>query len=341
MVQHLRIKTKYLKNLNMDLYRTVWELTAQVPKGCVTTYGAIARALGDIRASRAVGQIEHVNPHPIVVPCHRVVYSDGGLGGFGAPEGITKKIKLLASEGVEVRAGKIVDFKNVLFETFDEPEPRPLDMLRTEQCEMAKEIDLTDKIPLKQVRTIAGVDVSYSHTKAFGAVVVMVYPSLEVLDERTEHCETKFPYIPTFLSYHELPIVIQLLKRLTIKPDVIIFDGNGVLHPLGLGLATHAGIILQRPTMGIAKKLLLGEVRQMQGVKHGEIREVLANEQLIGYGLKPKSAKKNLVYISPGNYLSFDSALQIGKRVCWHRVAKPLRCAHNLALSHRKISNRF
>jgi len=69
MINHFKIKTKYLKNLNMDLYKYTWKLTAQVPKGRVTTYGAIAKALGDIRAARAVGIMEHVNPTPIIVPC--------------------------------------------------------------------------------------------------------------------------------------------------------------------------------------------------------------------------------------------------------------------------------
>src|SRR5271169_1872753 len=86
--------------------KRVYELTSQIPKGRVSTYGAIARALNSSGGSRAVGQILKRNPTPIVVPCHRVVKSDGGIGGYGGAEGFPKKIKLLRSEGVEVN-GKV------------------------------------------------------------------------------------------------------------------------------------------------------------------------------------------------------------------------------------------
>lgn len=331
----LRIKSKHLKNLNLNIYQHVWDLTAQVPAGRVTTYGAIAKALGDIRASRAVGQIEHVNPHPIVVPCHRVVYSDGGLGGFGAPKGVIKKVQLLKDEGVKVKNGKIVDFKNILFEDFQITQRKPLERLREEQLALKKEIYLQDKIALESITTLAGVDASYSYDQAFGAVVVLDFHTLEVIETQTVQSKIQFPYIPTYLSYHELPITIRLLEKLKLAPDIILFDGNGVLHPLNMGLATHAGIIFDMPTIGIAKKLLRGTLTNI--IDTGKnLQRILDNEQLIGYGLKPISTKKNLVYVSPGNHLSFNSALGIARKLCLHRVPEPIRHAHNLALQTRR-----
>ena len=95
--------------------KRVYELTSQIPKGRVSTYGAIAGALSSWGGSRAVGQILKRNPTPIVVPCHRVVRSDGSVGGYGGAEGFAKKIKLLKSEGIEVREDVIPNLKEFLF----------------------------------------------------------------------------------------------------------------------------------------------------------------------------------------------------------------------------------
>ena len=333
---NLKINIKYLKNLKIDLYQQVWDLTAQVPPGRVTTYGAIARALGDIRASRAVGLIEHVNPYAPQVPCHRVVYSDGGLGGFGAPEGVSKKIELLESEGVRVKDGKIVKFNEILFEDFILPKKSPLERLRQEQWALRTKISLKDQKPSNQLHTIAGLDVSYSGEEAFGAVVVMDLDSLHVLETQTSSIRTRFPYIPTYLSYHELPIAIELLEKLTINPDILLFDGNGVLHPAGVGLASHAGVIFETPTMGIAKKLLCGELRSLKFDNEvEEVFEVILNDHRIGYGFKPKTAKNRLVYVSPGNNISFVTSLQLALKLCKTRIPEPIRIAHTLALASR------
>ncbi len=96
----------------------VYRLTAQIPRGKVSTYGAIAAALGS-RGARAVGQILKRNPTPITVPCHRVVKSDGSLGGYGGVMNSKDKIKLLRREGVPVTNGRIENFKNVLFSSFE------------------------------------------------------------------------------------------------------------------------------------------------------------------------------------------------------------------------------
>ncbi|MGI0081335.1 MAG: MGMT family protein [Nitrososphaerales archaeon] len=98
--------------------RKVYDATSMIPRGRVSTYGAIARAIEREGASRAVGGILRANPWPIKVPCHRVVHSDGTIGGYGGSEGTPRKIKLLAREGVRVRDGEIHDFKKILFDDF-------------------------------------------------------------------------------------------------------------------------------------------------------------------------------------------------------------------------------
>ncbi|MBO3841615.1 MAG: MGMT family protein [Candidatus Brockarchaeota archaeon] len=96
--------------------RLVYELLKQVPKGRVTTYGALARAVGHSGSARAIGALMRSNPYAPTVPCHRVVYSDGRLGGYGGMKGMGKKARMLAKEGVKVKKGRIVDFEKHYFE---------------------------------------------------------------------------------------------------------------------------------------------------------------------------------------------------------------------------------
>ena len=108
---------KSVKKLSV-MAEQAYSMTSRIPKGRVSTYGAIARAIGREGASRAVGGVLRSNPHPIVVPCHRVVHSDGRIGGYGGSSGSGRKIRLLASEGVKVRDGVVQDFQRVLFDDF-------------------------------------------------------------------------------------------------------------------------------------------------------------------------------------------------------------------------------
>ncbi len=96
--------------------KRVYEVTSQIPKGRVSTYGAIATAAGRPKAARAVGRLMHVNPNPVIVPCHRVVRSDGTVGGYG--RGQEAKVKMLASEGVSVVDSCIVGFEQKMFRNF-------------------------------------------------------------------------------------------------------------------------------------------------------------------------------------------------------------------------------
>ena len=96
----------------------VYSLAKQIPKGMVTSYGELAAAAGNPKASRAIGSIMHVNPYAPIVPCHRVVYKDGRVGGFGDKRGVIRKIELLAAEGVSVEGGRVKDFNEVYFKDF-------------------------------------------------------------------------------------------------------------------------------------------------------------------------------------------------------------------------------
>src|SRR5512136_2226474 len=124
---------------------------------------------------------------------------------------------------------------------------------------------LKDKIILKKgaskVRTIGGGDVAYSKNgnRLFCAIAVLSFPNLEVIDMATAHGKITFPYIPGLLSFREGPILIKTFQRLKIKPDAMIFDGQGIAHPRRMGLASHIGLWLDLPSIGCAKTPLLKE----------------------------------------------------------------------------------
>ena len=162
----------------MNLFEYTYDLVRQIPKGNISTYGAVARALGDIVASRAVGRMMNQNPDADDMPCFKIVHSDGKLGGFGL--GINDKIRRLKEDNISVKYGKIVDFKNVLFEDFKTN--YPLKKLRREQIELSKKVKVKDNFG--RIETIAGMDVVYPKNEfddACGACVILDYKTKQVI----------------------------------------------------------------------------------------------------------------------------------------------------------------
>jgi deoxyribonuclease V len=318
-----------------DLYQMVYDLTAQVPEGKVTTYGSIAKALGDIKASRAVGTMENLNPRPIIVPCHRVVYSDGGLSGFGAPGGSTTKIKFLEREGVSVRDGMITDFESRLFTGFEAPSPAPLAKLRKLQDEMSTRVILEDSFD-GEVDTVCGIDVAYRDRTAFGAASVLSLSSGKVKEEVVVECNVNFPYIPTYLAFRELTPIINALKALKADPDIVMLDGNGILHPRRFGVACHVGVALDKPVFGAAKKPLCGQYNADELCNVGDSTPMMLDDEHVGYALlsSPRSSKP--IFISPGHKISSDTSLRIAKDFVGHKMLKPIKAAHELATAKAK-----
>ncbi len=304
-----------------------YSLVKQIPKGRVSTYGELARALGDIRASRAVGKMLNQNPYAPIVPCHRVVMSDGSLGGFGG--GIKKKIRLLDKEGVKVQDYNIVDFDRVLFKDFKTK--YPLKKLRDEQMRLKKSIKLEDDF--SKIETVGGVDVAYDDM-GYGACALYDFKSMKNIGSLTNKTEVEIPYIPTYLAFRELPVIEGLIKKLKNKPTVLLLDGNGVLHPYGMGIASHVGVVLDIPTIGVAKKLLCGNLKK-EVKRVGDYSQVEYEGKVIGYALKSSSRSKKFIYVSPGHKVSFKTALKVSKRFCKHKIPEPIREAHALATRAR------
>lgn len=310
-----------------DFRENFYSLVQQIPDGNVTTYGALARALGDIRAARAVGKMLNENPRPIEVPCHRVVMSDGSLGGFGMGE--EKKIELLEKEGVKVREKEIVDFEDILFEDFESDEP--LNELRRYQLKAGDEVRVEDDH--SELKKIGGMDVSYSDKEGF--VSLSVWEGKEEVYLETKRYDVDFPYIPTYLSFKEMPLLIKMLKGLDSRPDVLLIDGNGIMHPYGIGLASHVGVKVDVPTIGVAKSKLLGD--QVNDVTHEEpVSKIHDENRLIGHAFLSSERAKKPIYVSPGHRVSHDTALEVVKMYCRYKVPEPIRMAHIAANRRRK-----
>ncbi len=133
--------------------------------------------------------------------------------------------------------------------------------LRELQKELAKKVKLKN-VDLRKIRYIGACDVAYKKGKAKGAIVIYDKIKKKIIYENVIEKEIDFPYVPTFLSFRELPVIEELFKKLEIKPHVVFFDGQGILHPFGLGLASHFGVLHNIITIGIAKKRLTGEVKK-------------------------------------------------------------------------------
>jgi deoxyribonuclease V len=317
----------------------VYDLTAQVPEGMVTTYGSIARALGDIKAARAVGEMEHENPQPIIVPCHRVVYSDGGLSGFGAPGGPETKKKFLEREGVTIRDGKVDDFESRLFTEFHSPHPAPLEKLRALQEHYRERVVLEDQFD--SIETVCGIDVAYRGRSSFGAAVVFDYKTKTEIERVTSECNVNFPYIPTYLAFRELAPVMKVLESLSAQPTIIMLDGNGILHPRRFGIAAHIGITLDIPTLGAAKKPLCGTFDAGGLETEGDFVPIKLDGEDVGYALLSSPRTKKPIFISPGHNISRKTALAVSKEFTGQKMLTPIKEAHVAATEMARSDNRY
>lgn len=181
----------------------------------------------------------------------------------------------------------------------------------------------------EKISTIAGFDVSYhykSNTMIAG-VVIIEYPSLKEIEEEFNTSKINFPYIPGLLSFREAPVVMELISKYSINADVNFFDGQGVAHPRGIGLATHIGVLLNNISLGCAKKKLCGEYGNL-GKKKGSCVNLVFKNKNIGKVLRTKDNVKP-VYVSVGNRLNLEELPRfILSCTTKYRIPEPTRLAH-------------
>ncbi|MCG7845151.1 MAG: endonuclease V [Methanomassiliicoccales archaeon] len=297
--------------LDHDLYRQVFELTAQIPMGRVSTYGAIAKALGDQAASRAVGQALSADVvRPFNVPCHRVVYSDGRTGWYtGMGKGEERKQELLRSEGVPIAEGKVMDFDNVRFEDFQGEVV--LETLAAAQMDIASMVET--KGNAMAFERIAGLDVSYDQNRAFAAMVVVDRKG-EIMEERTSECQVNFPYVPGYLGFREMR-PYSALKDDWRKDTLYLIDGHGRAHPRKAGIASQFGVVHDVASGGVAKTVLTGAMKGSSLFLTGEE---------MGRLVKRSTGRTYLV--SVGHKVSLDSLCSLAASL----PKDPMKLAHQL-----------
>ena len=182
------------------------------------------------------------------------------------------------------------------------------------------------------VRLVAGADISAPDGGgvARAAVVVLQYPELVLVEKKVVERAVTFPYVPGLLSFREAPLVLAACQELDSDPDVILVDGQGILHPRRMGLASHLGLFLDKPTIGCAKSRLCGRHAPV-GTESGSCAEVIDEGEVIGVALRTKASTSPL-YVSIGNKVSLNVAIDWVLRCCrGARLPEPARLAHQAA----------
>jgi deoxyribonuclease V len=177
------------------------------------------------------------------------------------------------------------------------------------QLELAARVNQSQ--PLTSFETVAGADISYELRGKwlYAAVVVLRAGTWEVVERSEIVTEAKFPYVPGLLSFREAPAVIEAFKKLTIRPDVLIGDGQGIAHPRRLGFAAHLGLWLNIPTVGCAKSWLFGEYEE-PGPERGEWSSLTDSGETIGAVVRTRARVKPL-FVSPGHLCDLKSAIDV------------------------------
>lgn len=203
------------------------------------------------------------------------------------------------------------------------------------QIRLSKKIIFENKLPRK-IRYVAGVDVAYAKDSSIGAVAVLDYDTLKLLECKTAVCKTRFPYVPTLLSFREVPPAVLSIKKLQTQPDVFLVDGHGFAHPYNCGFASHLGLVLGKPTIGVAKSRLFGEEERV----HGEPVALLKHDgKVVGAAVVTKNGCKP-VYVSVGHMISLETALKIVQHcTISSRVPEPILKAHEAATAEKRKIN--
>jgi deoxyribonuclease V len=316
-----------------DLYAEMFGLVRQIPPGKVVTYGQIAVALGDVSAARWVAACLSDPRCPADVPAHRVVLKDGSVGSFSSAAA-KNKMRQLRTEGIEVTKSG-VDLEQHRFTALESTAP----LAALQQTQQA----LLDRLSLDPPPSfpdfVGGVDVSYGPEAELGQDDgVAAFARVELKTGRLDWSTTlrgtiRFPYLPGFLAFREIPLLLELIAQVRAAgwlTDVVLVDGNGILHHRHAGIATHLGIIAGLRTIGVGKSLLCGKV-DLKGQQIGELRPVILDGRTVATAIRTGRSLKP-IYISPGQGVNVPFAAETAVRALHgHRVPEPIYLAHHLS----------
>ncbi|MDQ7949250.1 MAG: endonuclease V [Pedobacter sp.] len=195
-----------------------------------------------------------------------------------------------------------------------------------------------DSMDESSISTIAGADISFNKNshELYATIIILDYPSLKLKAYALAKGESDFPYFPGYLGFREVPTLLKAWSLLPYRPDVTILDGQGILHPRRMGIASHFGILTGQPTVGCAKTSLYGYYEQPNALKYAAspVYEKHTNAH-IGYALRTKNATKP-IYVSPGYGMSLENSLAILKKCAGkYRIPEPTRIAHEIVNQYR------
>ncbi len=211
------------------------------------------------------------------------------------------------------------------------------------QIELMREIDLHNAVSISAIKRIAGVDLAYwkkgEDEYANCCIVVLDFPSLEVIEEKYTVKKVDVPYIPGCLAFRELPLFEEVYSLLETDVDVIFFDGNGYLHPRHMGLATHAGILIKKPTIGIAKSYYkINDVDFIMPESNaGAYTDIIIDGEVYGRVLRTAENVKP-IFLSIGNKIDLDTAMELTNMVITKdsHIPAPTRMADLMTHKVRK-----
>ncbi len=188
------------------------------------------------------------------------------------------------------------------------------------------------------LRIVAGVDLSFlAKDRGLAVIVLLEYPSMKLLSYTYEIVKIDFPYIPGLLVFREGPAFLAAWEKLQVRPDLVVFDGQGIAHPRGIGIASHMGLFIGIPTIGVAKSRLYGFHDPVPDESGSYVELKGKNGELIGYVVRTKAGGKP-IYVSPGHLTDPASALKLvmDMTVPGKRIPEPTRMAHILTQRLKK-----
>lgn len=203
------------------------------------------------------------------------------------------------------------------------------------QKQLAAQVEIDDRLP-PTIKTVAGIDLGYVEaTQTCRAVVVVLsFPQLELMEKAEAILPIQFPYVPGLLSFRETPVAIAALEKLTLTPDLILCDGQGLAHPRAFGIACHIGVITDLPTIGVAKSILIGKFENL-GETRGSTAPLIYKKAAVGAALRTRDSVQP-VYVSIGHRISLPSAIDYVLRCApKYRLPETTRLADKFA-SYRK-----
>lgn len=225
--------------------------------------------------------------------------------------------------------------------------PGSIARARQVQAELASQVRAEDAIPGADGVTglpplVAGADSSTAFrvpdAPMHAGIVLLRTPELRPVAAAGATRPSEFPYVPGFLGFREVPVLLDALRQLPDRPGLVLLDGHGLAHPRGFGIACHLGVLLDVPAIGVAKSILVGQVQGELGQAPGSAAPLVWQGRTIGVALRTRM-RANPVYVSVGHRVSLDTAVRLVMgMVRGYRLPEPTRHAHEESNRQRRAA---